>query len=115
MSLQNYQSIFSQNVAKLILEAYRLGYEVTLGEAYRTPEQQKIYIMKGLSKAKISNHQRRLAIDLNLFRNGLYLDETEDYTAIGDYWTKLHPFNRWGGHFSKLKDGNHFELNIPNV
>lgn len=109
----NYQNIFAQNVAKLILYATQSGYQVTLGEAWRTQKQQDYYYKMGLTKAKVSQHQKRLAIDINLFRDGVYLTETEDYAFIGDYWTKLHPFNRWGGHFSKLRDGNHFELKEP--
>ena len=39
MSLREKQSAFAIAVAHLILEAGVLGYDVTLGEAYRTPEQ----------------------------------------------------------------------------
>ena len=37
------QSIFILNVAKLIAWAFENGYELTVGEAYRTDEQQAIY------------------------------------------------------------------------
>jgi hypothetical protein len=50
-------------------------------------------------------HKNRLAVDLNLFKDGLYLDQTEDHRPIGEYWEALHPENVWGGRF---QDGNHY-------
>lgn len=113
MSLRKYQEIFSYNVGKLIIEAYRLGFTITLGEAWRTPEQQYIYYSKGHSNAKRSLHQDRLAIDINLFKDGFYLTDSDDHRVLGLYWEKLHPYNRWGGHITKLRDGNHYELKPP--
>ena len=44
MSLSKQQRIFTKNVAKLIDYAYCNGIELTLGEAYRTTEQQLLYV-----------------------------------------------------------------------
>lgn len=103
------QRLFAQLVARLILRAAEMGYEVTLGEAYRTPEQAALNAAKG-SGIVHSLHCRRLAIDLNLFRAGVYLTDTESYRPLGMWWLEQHELNRWGGNFSKLQDGNHFSM-----
>ena len=109
MNLAAKQAIFARNVANLILYINYHNYSVTLGEVYRTQEQAKLYAEQG--KGIISSqHCKRLAIDLNLFdKNGIYLQETENYKDIGTYWKYMHPDNRWGGDFQKA-DGNHFEM-----
>lgn len=106
MKLSEKQQLFTKLVAQLILKAYDLGYRITLGEAYRPPETAKQYAVEGRG---ISNslHTVRLALDLNLFRNGSYLTKTEDYLELGEYWESLG--GSWGGRFSK-PDGNHFSL-----
>lgn len=96
MSLRKQQSDFAQAVAKLIQEAARLGYEVTFGDAYRDSR----CPYGSLS----SRHRSRLAIDLNLFRCGKYLTETEDHRPLGEWWESQGGI--WGGRFS---DGNHYE------
>jgi len=98
-SLRTTQSGFVLDVARLIEYAYEQGYELTFGDAWAT---------KGHSAN--SNHYRRLAIDLNLFKDGEYLMETSDHASLGAYWEGLCPANRWGGHF---RDGNHYERRYP--
>lgn len=109
MNLVTKQSIFMNNVSLLIKFIHDQQYLCTFGEAYRTPEQAKIYADSG--KGIIDSlHCKRLAIDLNLFTpDGNYLDATESYMKIGQYWEGLDPLNRWGGRF-KRADGNHFEM-----
>jgi len=106
MTLRERQEIFARNVGKLIEYIFEHGYTCTLGEAHRTPEQAEWYAVKGIG-IRDSLHCKRLAIDLNLFRDGVYLRYDRDYQPPGDYWETLHPCNRWGGRFS---DGNHFEM-----
>ena len=104
------QALFAYNVALLIEHIYKCNHKVTFAEAYRTPEQAKIYAeqKKGI---KNSLHCKRLAIDLNLFdSNNHYLQDKVDYEPFGRYWKNLHPKNRWGGDFSKLVDCVHFEM-----
>src|SRR5690606_10972371 len=109
MTHRQRQSLFVKLVADLIQYAYReLGYELTFGEAWRTPEQAAINARKGTGIVK-SPHLNRLAIDLNLFIDGRYCTDTESHRPLGVYWEGLNEGCRWGGHFSK-KDGNHYEL-----
>jgi len=59
---------------------------------------------------KNSRHYDRLAADILIDKDGVYLTETEDYRFAGEYWKSLHPKCTWGGDFFK-KDGNHFSWN----
>lgn len=99
------QRRFAPMVAKLIQFAYVNGYELSFGDAYRDPrlhgaEGEK----KGYGEAH-SNHKIRLAIDLNLFKDGKFLQSTEDHKPLGEYWESLG--GSWGGRFY---DGNHYSL-----
>jgi hypothetical protein len=91
------QEKFAIMAAKLILWANDRGYTVTLGDAYRDPR-----CPYGHPN---SLHRKRLAIDLNLFKDGKYLTETEDHALLGVYWESLG--GSWGGRFG---DGNHYSL-----
>lgn len=97
------QWIFARAVAELIIYATELGYDVTLGHALRCPD-----CRTGAGK---SLHKERLAIDLMLFRDGVYLKKTEDYRELGEWWetTYAHMSSAWGGRF-KHQDGNHFSF-----
>lgn len=117
MKLSDKQRIFTKNIAKLIHFAYEQGIELTFGEAWRTHEQQMIYVQSGKSQTMRSNHLRRLAVDFNFFKDGNLTYKWNDVKPIGDYWESLHPDNRWGGDWNKndRKDGfidtPHFEMN----
>ena len=106
MTLRQKQSLFVRLVAKLIDHAYALGYELTFGEAWRTPEQAARNAAAGTG-IRNSLHVDRLAIDLNLFRDGDYLATTEAHRPLGEWWEQQHPLARWGGRFG---DGNHYSL-----
>jgi len=102
------QRRFAWCVSMLIQHAMREGYEVTFGEAYRTPEQAKRNAEAGTGIAN-SVHTLRLAVDLNLFKDGVFLTASEDHKPLGDYWKTLDPDARWGGDF-KRPDGNHYSF-----
>lgn len=107
MTLRQTQSAFAALVPRLIDQAMALGYEVTLGDAYRDPRVHGALGVKlGYGHAK-SGHKNRLAIDLNLFKAGAYLDGTEAHRALGEWWELQHPLARWGGRFA---DGNHYSF-----
>lgn len=97
MTLRQKQAKFASMIARLILHAEALGYEVTFGECWRHPN-----ATHGHPK---SLHKDRLAVDLNLFRNGRYLRSTRAHEPLGLYWESIG--GTWGGEFN---DGNHYSL-----
>jgi hypothetical protein len=109
MTLSEKQRHFTHMIGKLIVWAYENGLELTFGEAYRTPEMQRIYLAQKKTQVKSSKHQLRLAVDFNLFKNGEYITDSVGYTDLGTYWKSLDPLNVWGGDWRTLKDGNHVE------
>ena len=110
MTLRQAQSVFTANVAKLINYAFSKGYELTFGEAFRTPEQQAIYLKKGLSKTSQSKHLVRLAVDFNLFVNGKLVDDGLAHADLAKYWEGLNEVNRAG--YTWGWDAGHFEMNF---
>lgn len=109
MALVTEQAAFLQDACRLIIHAAALGWTVTAGEMYRTPEQQAIYVKTGRSKTNNSYHLKRLAIDLNFFMNGKLIYDVSALKPLGDYWEGLSPQNRWGGNFKNFVDVPHFE------
>ena len=93
-SLLEKQNKFVGMVAQLIQFAQAKGYWLSFGDAWA-----KAGHKDG------SFHYRRLAIDLNLFKDGVFLNRTEDHLPLGTYWKSLG--GTWGGDF-KNKDGNHY-------
>ena len=94
MTLGQKQRKFALMVAKLVIFAYEQGFEITYGDAWAHD-----------GHKKNSNHYIRLAIDLNLFKNGRYLRSTKAHKPLGEYWESVG--GAWGGGFS---DGNHYSL-----
>jgi len=108
MSLGLEQEAFSRDVAMLLNEAHNLGYNVRLGEAMRTEEQQALYVKTGKSKTMNSQHIKKLAIDLHFTKAGgdgsiVYPKE------LGVFWESLSKMNEWGGHWKTFVDKPHFQ------
>lgn len=112
MNLSEKQRLFTRLLGTLIKAIYDDGHEATLGDAYRSPEMAAIYAKQGKG-IKNSLHTLRLAMDLNLFKDGKYLSDSKSYTVFGEYWESLGKTygvnTTWGGRFSK-PDGNHFSI-----
>lgn len=96
MPLRKKQSYFAWLVARLIITAYARGYEITLGDAYRDPR-----CPYGSDK---SMHRQRLAIDLNLFKDGKFLDDGTGHDELHELWES------WGGATRIPHDLNHYSL-----
>ena len=112
MSLRVKQSRFAYQVGRLIQQAYLMGYEVTLGDAYRDPRVHgDMGVRKSYSHPK-SAHKVRLAIDLNLFKDGQFLEGSDAHKPLGEWWEKQDPDARWGGRFN---DGNHYSFEHEGV
>lgn len=88
------QQLFTQKIGELIRFAGSKGYGLTFGDAYAKS-----------GHAPNSKHYSRLAVDFNLFKDGVYLKKTEDHKPLGEYWESIG--GTWGGRFKK-KDGNHY-------
>lgn len=110
MTLGETQRRFTLMVADLIRWAYSQGYEITFGDAYRDPRVfGSMGERKGYGESR-SAHKQRLAIDLNLFKDGRYLTLTSDHAPLGAYWQSLG--GTWGGEFN---DGNHYSLAFDGI
>jgi len=96
MRTRKKQSRFTYLVSFLIRHAYENGYELTFGEAYDDD---------GIGHIKGSYHYIKLAIDLNLFKDGEWLKDTRDHKFLGEYWESLDKMCTWGG---RWQDGNHY-------
>ena len=93
-TLNEKQFKFSAMLSLLIQKAYDLGYTITMGDVWARD-----------GHVKGSFHYKRLAADLNLFKDGIYLTETEDHLVLGQWWESIG--GTWGGRF---RDGNHYSL-----
>ncbi len=98
MRLRERQSMFARMLIPLFAYIVDQGYTFTLGDAAR---------MDKKGHCKNSKHYKRLAIDINLFKDGKYLRKTSDHASIGAFWVSIGGI--WGGNF-KRKDGNHYEV-----
>lgn len=130
------QERFSIELSHLIRQAYTMGYAVRMGEVARSDEQAEINALGPAGRTSlvlwlrkyattlftrladnISNntgsgirnslHELKLAADLNLFRNGVYLSRSEDHRPLGEWWKRQGPDHRWGGDWG---DGNHYSI-----
>jgi len=107
MMLGEKQRVFTRLlVSRLLPRAYELGFEITLGHAFRCAD--------CLTGRKSSAHKNRLGIDLNLFKDGKYCVNTEDHRELGEFWESLHEGCRWGGRFREV-DGNHYSFEHTGV
>lgn len=104
------QRRFARMVARLIDQAHEMGFEVTLGDAYRDPRVFGAMGERGGYGESRSAHKQRLAIDLNLFSGGRYLTSTEDHRPLGEWWERQG--GSWGGRFN---DGNHYSLKFNGI
>jgi len=104
-TLSQKQQRFARMVARLIDQANALGFEVTLGDAYRDPRLHGEFGVKQGYGAGRSCHKLRLAIDLNLFKGGKFLTDSSAHLQLGEWWESQG--GSWGGRF---QDGNHYSL-----
>lgn len=115
MSMVNEQHAFLQDIAKLVQKAEELGFIITGGELFRTPDQQAIYVKTGRSTTMASKHLQRLALDLNIFvkqadGSAALTYDLPTLKPLGDFWEQLSPGkNSWGGNWKSFKDVPHFE------
>ena len=112
MSVVDSQAAFLLDMCKLVEYSTGLGFVLTAGELYRTPEQQEIYMKTGRSQTMDSLHLKRLAVDFNIFKDGKLCYDKAALAPLGAFWESLHPLNSWGGNGRKLVDTPHFSRGI---
>lgn len=100
---------FCQAAARLIQRAQICGYQVTGGPLYREPAQAAADAATG-SGIVNSLHCQRLAIDLNFYKDGVWITDGSKLADVGAWWKSQGPMYFWGGDFTTRPDGNHFSL-----
>ena len=99
MNLNSKQFKFTRGYPLLMLCAQYLGYELTLGDCYRDDR-----CRYGHDK---STHRYRLAGDLNVFKDGIYLKGSEANKAHN----KIHDFADLLGFSKRIEsDLNHYSF-----
>jgi len=116
LTLGQKQKLFMRLLPRLIDYMHEQGYEVSQGDGFRDPraygepgetmvtaDGQKVY------GRRYSCHKFKLAKDLNLYKDGVYLTKTSDHRKCGEFWESLHELCVWGG-ANGNNDGNHYSL-----
>jgi len=96
MSLVDKQDKFAGMVSLLVAYMRFKGFQVSYGDAYRDDR-----VTYGHPR---STHRSRLAVDLNLFKGGVYLADGDDHNHFHDLWDLI------GGAERIDKDLNHYSL-----
>lgn len=105
-SIGQSRELLAECMLKLHEHAFMLDFRIRPGEILRDPRiaQMNAVLGKGISN---SLHLIGLAYDINLFKGGDFLTETDDHLPLGIFWEGLHKLCRWGGRFN---DGNHYSI-----
>jgi len=106
-SLLQKQMRFAKSILQLKLFIESVGYTWTDGDAFRDPRVHGEFGEKKGYGSSHSMHKLKLAEDINLFKNGKFLSDTEDHRNIGMYWESLGLDHKWGGYSG---DGNHYSI-----
>jgi len=102
MSMSAKQQQFAVSLAKLIIYADSIALPVTFGDAYRDPRLHGAVGVKMGYGAANSCHKLRLAVDLNIIKDGKLAGEQE-YIKLQKYWRE-----NLGGSPIIPGDSNHF-------
>ena len=103
VTLREGRVLFTRLLSEHVLWLFEQGYEV----AYDEVTERLTAKDPTSDHMKQSLHHLGLAGDLNLYRNGTYLADTEHHRVSGEKWETRHPLCRWGGRFH---DGNHYSV-----
>lgn len=75
MKLGEKQELFMRLLPRLIDKAHELGFEIRGGDLFRDPRVHGQMNVKQGYGAKNSCHKLKLAIDLNLFKDGAFIQD----------------------------------------
>lgn len=101
------QELFMRLLPRLIDKAHSLGFEIRGGDLFRDSRVHGSLGEKRGYGSKNSCHKLKLAIDLNLMKDGKLVTTTMGHAKLGAWWEKQHALCSWGG---KFDDGNHYSL-----
>jgi hypothetical protein len=93
-TLNQKQWIMAEMVEYLLRYARLKGYQVRIADAHAVDRHRAG-----------SCHYLFLAVDIDLFKNGKYLDQTPSHKPLGDFWKNMGGI--WGGSWG---DGNHYSV-----
>ena len=107
------QAEFLRDIAKLVLFADSLGFDVSSGEFQRPRMMQEYYVKTGRSTTMKSDHLYRRAADLYFFRvdpkgNRHLTYDLDELRPILNKWKSLNPKNYCGADWKNFKDVPHF-------
>lgn len=109
--LSNYQQRCSQALAYFVTQIPQIDkgrHQVTMGEAHRPSWVAAEYAKKGLG-ISTSLHISRLAVDLNLFVDGVYQVDGTAHKPLAELWLKVGPaFGVVPAAGYYFNDGNHY-------
>ena len=109
LTLRTARTHFTEAITLLVAYMISQGYEVALDEGMTrvTEKVPQTNHMPG------SLHEIGLAQDIDLYKNGIYLSETEDHAAFGLWWEDYGVEHglplACGGNFKDM-DANHYSL-----
>lgn len=84
------QDVFLTNIVTLMDSVYtKPGYSINVDH--------HVDVSKGSNKDIKALREAKLSLNLNLFKDGVYLTETPDYAELGQLWKSLNQSNIWGG------------------
>ena len=95
------QERFAELLPILILFIQSQGCKVRIGDVFAK-----------MGHKRRSFHYRKMAADLNIFKDGIYLDQTIQHEPFGTFWMSLDPKCVWGGDWG---DGNHYQYGVDGV
>jgi len=107
MRLGAQQELFMRLLPRLIDKAHSFGFEIRGGDLFRDPRSHGKLGKRTSYGRAFSVHKLKMAIDLNLFRDGKFITTTEGHRELGEWWEQQHKLCCWGGRFN---DGNHYSL-----
>ena len=112
MKLSEKQHLFARLLPNLLTRAIELaeknGWSISLGDLFRDPRVHGEYGKKMGYASANSNHKLKIAIDINIIKDGKLLG-TEAHQELGKFWLDLHPECEWGGEPGR-NDANHYSL-----
>ncbi len=106
MNIHQKQLLFGYLFNDFLSQLHAMGYEHKNGEYKRTPYQASRNAKLSVG-VRNSLHLLLLAADIELYKDGKWLRDCEDYKGAAELWESMHELCSAGYYF---QDGNHFSI-----